>query len=195
MKKENLGRNELCHCGSGIKYKRCCLNGDFEENYRSTLEQSLELFMQAMIEDLEDEVGLRAFHEFFPDVAEKESRVLWANGRDPETREPYQIIEYFCADPKCDCNRVVLALADREKMDEGTILSVGFAFDRNDPDPGPYIDPLNPATREGQSLYPHIEKMLRADFDYIARLKRHYVMMKQKTEARGKQFLEPSLSP
>jgi len=20
------GRNELCHCGSGLKYKKCCLN-------------------------------------------------------------------------------------------------------------------------------------------------------------------------
>lgn len=25
-KKENLGRNEPCHCGSGKKYKKCCLN-------------------------------------------------------------------------------------------------------------------------------------------------------------------------
>lgn len=26
-----LGRNEPCHCGSGIKYKKCCLNKDIEE--------------------------------------------------------------------------------------------------------------------------------------------------------------------
>jgi len=25
-----LGRNEPCHCGSGIKYKRCCLGPDKE---------------------------------------------------------------------------------------------------------------------------------------------------------------------
>lgn len=24
----NLGRNEKCHCGSGLKYKKCCLNQD-----------------------------------------------------------------------------------------------------------------------------------------------------------------------
>lgn len=23
-----LGRNEKCHCGSGIKYKKCCLSSD-----------------------------------------------------------------------------------------------------------------------------------------------------------------------
>jgi len=26
-----LGRNELCHCGSGKKYKKCCLNKDLKE--------------------------------------------------------------------------------------------------------------------------------------------------------------------
>ena len=28
MKLTLLGRNELCPCGSGKKYKRCCLNKD-----------------------------------------------------------------------------------------------------------------------------------------------------------------------
>ena len=27
-KKEEVGRNEQCPCGSGKKYKRCCLEGD-----------------------------------------------------------------------------------------------------------------------------------------------------------------------
>lgn len=30
--KRKLGRNELCHCGSGIKYKKCCLKTDIEKN-------------------------------------------------------------------------------------------------------------------------------------------------------------------
>jgi hypothetical protein len=30
-----LGRNEPCHCGSGKKYKKCCLNKDLEETGRS----------------------------------------------------------------------------------------------------------------------------------------------------------------
>lgn len=25
QKNSNLGRNDLCSCGSGLKYKRCCL--------------------------------------------------------------------------------------------------------------------------------------------------------------------------
>ena len=27
-KKEATGRNDACPCGSGKKYKRCCLDGD-----------------------------------------------------------------------------------------------------------------------------------------------------------------------
>ncbi len=27
-KKEEVGRNEACPCGSGTKYKRCCLDSD-----------------------------------------------------------------------------------------------------------------------------------------------------------------------
>ena len=34
-----IGRNSLCHCGSGLKYKHCCLSKDeaqeLEENERA----------------------------------------------------------------------------------------------------------------------------------------------------------------
>jgi uncharacterized protein YecA (UPF0149 family) len=26
--KEDIGRNDACRCGSGKKYKRCCMDGD-----------------------------------------------------------------------------------------------------------------------------------------------------------------------
>ena len=28
-----VGRNEPCHCGSGLKYKRCCFEGDEKIRY------------------------------------------------------------------------------------------------------------------------------------------------------------------
>ncbi len=180
MNKINLGRNEICHCGSGIKYKRCCLEKDSAEE----LAKSYQLFKSAYLE--EDDPGLLAFHEFFPDIAEKENRVFWPIGYNEKKREPLQIIEYYCATPKCDCNRVVVAVLDREKPEQGTILSVGFAFDRKDPDPGPYIDPLNPLTAEGKSVYPFIKNMLDTDFEYVARLKRHYDLVKGKIKSKGR---------
>lgn len=35
-KKEGLGRNDLCWCGSGKKYKRCHLDGDEEKRRKKT---------------------------------------------------------------------------------------------------------------------------------------------------------------
>lgn len=31
-----LGRNDKCHCGSGKKYKKCCMNTDYQNNNQST---------------------------------------------------------------------------------------------------------------------------------------------------------------
>ena len=26
MKREKIGRNQMCPCGSGVKFKKCCIN-------------------------------------------------------------------------------------------------------------------------------------------------------------------------
>lgn len=83
MSKTNLGRNETCCCGSGIKYKRCCLEKDAAQK----LAKSYQLFKSSYAE--EDVGGLLAFHEFFPDVAEEENRVFWPKASDKENREPF----------------------------------------------------------------------------------------------------------
>ena len=46
-----LGRNELCPCGSGKKYKRCCLNKDVvleraERKVGATQKQYSELYIK-----------------------------------------------------------------------------------------------------------------------------------------------------
>lgn len=178
MDTRKLGRNDPCLCGSGLKYKRCCL----EKTSFELLEKSRELFVNSVLDRSSGD--MTPFHEFFPEVAENENRCFWSDAREAKSREPFQIIEFYCSDPKCDCNRVVLAVADRNDMESGTMLSVGFAFDRKDPDAGPYIDPLNPITKEGRELYPIIENMLNADLEYIARLKRHYDLVKTKVKSK-----------
>src|ERR1700733_10014303 len=180
MNLEKLGRNEVCHCGSGKKYKKCCLD---EDNYLRVLKTSYELFKRAALGDENEDAGLIAFHHFFPDLAEKENRAFWANGRGPFKDDPYQLVEFYCADPNCDCNRVVVAVADRQKPERGTLLSVGFAFNRKDPDARPYIYPLNPITKEGREFYPMIQNMLETDVEYVSRLKRHYKLVKEKIKS------------
>ena len=36
---KQLGRNDKCHCGSGKKYKKCCMNTEHQNNNQSTTNQ------------------------------------------------------------------------------------------------------------------------------------------------------------
>jgi hypothetical protein len=44
---KKLGRNEPCHCGSGRKYKKCCLRKDEEDRQRALEEQEYERDVEA----------------------------------------------------------------------------------------------------------------------------------------------------
>ena len=35
--KQKIGRNDLCYCGSGKKYKKCCMKKDQEELHKNNL--------------------------------------------------------------------------------------------------------------------------------------------------------------
>lgn len=40
---EEVTRNDPCHCGSGIKYKKCCLENDSSEFVKSIVGEAIEL--------------------------------------------------------------------------------------------------------------------------------------------------------
>jgi hypothetical protein len=46
-----LGRNEICHCGSGKKYKKCCLLSD-EMSLAAAQRKEEDMFEQWLQEDL-----------------------------------------------------------------------------------------------------------------------------------------------
>ena len=163
-----LGRNERCHCGSGKKYKVCHLNMD-------ELDRSRAMFVAATGQ--EGKIALQMFAEVFPDIAATETRHFWPPGRDPK-KEPIQIAEYYCVDPACDCKRVLLTLIDLADSNLSPMLTVGYAFDRNDPNPGPYVDPLNNLTPGGRDFFPFICDLLAKDTTYLNRLQKHYDLMK-----------------
>ena len=58
----NLSRNAPCHCGSGRKYKKCCLARDEAE--AGAAQEPAPAVLQDMIDDVLDELG--------PDVSEQE---------------------------------------------------------------------------------------------------------------------------
>lgn len=41
IKSEKIGRNDLCPCGSGKKYKRCCLDKQNQQEKKEKVNESL----------------------------------------------------------------------------------------------------------------------------------------------------------
>lgn len=89
----------------------------------------------------------------------------------------YDLVEYFCPDPDCDCRRGMLNVVEERDV-EHFLASISYAFDRDDLDAGPFLDPLNPQSRYAQALLEVVEEVVFSDAAYLARLERHYAMVK-----------------
>lgn len=119
------------------------------------------------------------FGEVDPEIASHETRVLTL--LEPQRGVPagkYFILESYCADPACDCRRVMLSVVE-ERHPTVSLASINYAFDADDPDPGPFLDPLNPQCAYAQGLMELITELSLSDSAYLARLERHYALTKQ----------------
>ena len=113
------------------------------------------------------------------DMAARETRVitLWQPERGIPPGE-YGLIEFYCPDPACDCRRVILNVAE-ERHPERFLASISYGFDRDDPEAGPYLDPLNEQSPYAFALFDLVCELVLSDPAYLARLERHYRLMKQ----------------
>jgi hypothetical protein len=59
-------------------------------------------------------VGMIGFHLLFPDEAANECRTVIPVGRTDLPRRTFVLTEAYCADPQCDCRRVMLNVIDAE---------------------------------------------------------------------------------
>ena len=122
---------------------------------------------------------LSYFGEVDPELASHETRALTLMV--PKRGVPvgnYVILESYCADPACDCRRVMLSVIE-EHHPGVNLASINYAFDADDPDPGPFLDPLNRQSSYAQGLMELITELVLSDADYLARLDRHYALTKQ----------------
>jgi hypothetical protein len=124
--------------------------------------------------------GMVPFVRFFPQQGTAETRVLTTQGHPVLPDDEYALLEFFCADPGCDCRRVMLGVIGRRQQD--VLASISYGFDRGQQWAGPFLDPLNP-----QSLYAHtvlkLVAQVLADPTYAARLESHYYGVKRVTAA------------
>ena len=120
-------------------------------------------------------MAMVAFHEYFPELAQKEVRsaILKDEGELPE--DEYMFVESYCDEPDCDCRRVLLNVMSRKRQKFEAVISYGF--DRNGDMPGPFLDPINPLGEYAEAVL-GLSKFVLSDLRYVARLERHYQMFK-----------------
>jgi len=87
-------------------------------------------------------------------------------------------MEAYCADPQCDCRRVMLNVIDAERHDN--VASINYAFEPPFEGEGQmFLDPLNPQSAMSPAFLELTADMMAHDRAYHDRLVRHYTMWKR----------------
>lgn len=124
-------------------------------------------------------MSLEMFYHHFPDLARQETRAVTVKEGDEGDVPPglYALMECYCVRPTCDCRRVLLQVYSPPT---GLVAAIGYGFDRDRPLAGPMLDPLHPRPPYGEALLKLVDELCLHDPEYVARLERHYHMMREK---------------
>jgi len=90
----------------------------------------------------------------------------------------YSLVEFYCPDPDCDCRRVMLNIVEEKEIDR-FLASISYGFDRYEEKAGPFLDSLNPQSEYARALLRLVDRLVLSDPHYVARLERHYALVKQ----------------
>lgn len=133
------------------------------------------------------------FYEYYPDLAINETRsLIITNNNNNVPIGKYGYCEMFCADPKCDCRRVILNVADDNF---NTVAMIGFGWETEDfykkwfkssyftkDDIKEFIGPTHHngivVSEYSEFFLDFFKKTLVNDNDYIQRIKKHYKLVK-----------------
>ena len=113
-----------------------------------------------------------------PDLGAKETRTVTVfRSRKGIPAGTYGLIESYCPDPDCDCRRVMINVVERKRPGR-FLAAISYGFDREAEDAGPYLDPLNEQCPYADALMRLVEEVVLSDASYVARLERHYDLVK-----------------
>jgi len=104
----------------------------------------------------------------------------------------YGLVEFYCPDPACECRRVMLNVSE-EQNPERFLAAISYAFDRDDPEAGPFLDPLNEQSPYAFALLDLVSELVLTDHAYLARLERHYRLVKKAAANPAHQKLQDSI--
>jgi hypothetical protein len=152
---------------------------------------ALAMIMKSMLGDKTKEVarklaqpggsppGLKSFAGIFPEVAARETRTIVLDPR--AGADAYELHEFYCVDPACDCRRVLFQAFSRARRDYVATIGHGFSAKqaRRAGMEQTYLDPLHPSAPDAGELLAAVESLLRTDAAWHQRLEDHYAMVKR----------------
>jgi len=133
-------------------------------------------------------MAMQGYFDIFPDKVGTELRnITVQNGSadDPLPGGRYLFIEYFCTDPKCNCQRVLVKVIRVESEDARPeeVATISYSWNPktdelwrvvNSKVANPFLDPCNRQAPYAPQLLEFWVTMIEHDQVYVARLKRHY---------------------
>ena len=102
---DKIGRNDPCPCGSGLKYKKCCLakDGLFESRRRDEV-QSVQTALSWLEQNYPEEVGAAVHFDFMDDPDEDRMDAIDALSSQLDQAISVNIGEWLLADAELDIN-------------------------------------------------------------------------------------------
>jgi len=140
------------------------------------------------------------FYDLFPALAERETRCITV--MDPMAAElppgNYYFHEMFCNEQGCDCRRVFWYVVSSVRKDVETVIAWGwekpdfYAKWLSNAAPndvaelkGPILNMGSPHTAHAPAILEMAREVLLRDPDYVARIKRHYGLFRDKVDEKG----------
>lgn len=135
-----------------------------------------------------DRMGMQQFASRFVQVAAEETRMIHVLEPGGVPLGEYGFLEFFCADSRCDCRRVMLQVTT---PDGGVWATIGFGWEKAkfyrrwahdaayaEEMAGASLDPLNRQSEFAEWFLLAFQDMVKTDRKYVERLKRHYQMFR-----------------
>ena len=142
-----------------------------------------------------------AFREYFPEIADKETREFFVSKSNTIPTGRYALIELYCTDENCDCRRVIIHVVSQEVSSIVGTISYGWESRQFyekwmgleeedflkelgwetsiDEAKGPCLNTAGPQSLYAKEVLKIVSEILQDD-DYVDMLKRHYKMFKNK---------------
>ena len=122
----------------------------------------LEILFRSMI--------LKSFDEQFPHLAGIDQCKICIDDGDPEIDGVYDVIDFYCSDPDCDCQKVTAILFDSDQNQRATISYGWENYDfymkwGNDPEtsellPHGFLEPLGEQSEQAPQLLEIFSQMM-----------------------------------